>query len=114
MNPFDEIALEEAIRMKEAGKVGEVIAVSIGPKDSEETLRVAFAMGSDRAIHIDSGDAPVEPLHVAKLLEKVIEEEKPELVLLGKQAIDDDSNQTAQLLSGRMDWPQATFASEVF
>jgi len=113
MNPFDEIALEEAIRLKEAGKASEVVAVSIGPKGVEETLRVAYAMGSDRAIHIDSGDVDIQPLHVAKLLQKIIEEEKPQLVILGKQAIDDDSNQTAQLLSGRLDWSQATFASKV-
>ena len=109
MNPFDEIAVEEALRLKEAGKVTEVIAVSIGPAQAGETIRTALAMGADRGIHIKS-DAPVEPLGVAKVLKAITEREQPGLVILGKQAIDDDSNQTGQMLAALLGWPQATFA----
>ncbi|MEL6479764.1 MAG: electron transfer flavoprotein subunit beta/FixA family protein [Pseudomonadota bacterium] len=116
MNPFDEIAVEEAIRLKEAGKAEEIVAVSIGVKQSQETLRTALAMGADRAILIeaaDSTDTDIEPLAVAKLLAKVIEEEQPGLVLCGKQAIDNDMNATGQMLAALLGWSQATFASEV-
>jgi electron transfer flavoprotein beta subunit len=112
MNPFDEIATEEAIRLKEAGKADEVVAVSIGPAQSQETLRTALAMGADRAILIRV-DGTVEPLAVAKLLEGVIEAEAPKLVILGKQAIDDDANLTGQMLSALLGWSQATFASKL-
>ncbi|MEO2037716.1 MAG: electron transfer flavoprotein subunit beta/FixA family protein [Martelella sp.] len=112
MNPFDEIAVEEALRLKEAGKAEEVVAVSIGPAKAEETLRTALAMGADRAILIAT-DETVEPLAVAKLLKKVAEEEAPQLIILGKQAIDDDSNQTGQMLAALLDWSQATFASKL-
>lgn len=112
MNPFDEIAVEEALRLKEAGKAEEVVAVSIGPAKGEETLRTALAMGADRAILIAT-DETVEPLAVAKLLTKVAEEEAPQLVILGKQAIDDDSNQTGQMLAALLGWSQATFASKL-
>jgi len=112
MNPFDEIAVEEALRLKEAGKAEEVVAVSIGPAKAEETLRTALAMGADRAILIAT-DETVEPLAVAKLLKKVAEEEAPQLVILGKQAIDDDSNQTGQMLAALLGWSQATFASKL-
>ncbi|MGQ3671535.1 electron transfer flavoprotein subunit beta/FixA family protein [Xanthobacter sp. TB0136] len=110
MNPFDEIAIEEAIRLKEAGKASEIIAVSIGPAQAQETLRTALAMGADRAILIRQ-DETVEPLGVAKLLKAVIAVEEPGLVILGKQAIDDDCNQTGQMLSALLGWAQATFAS---
>lgn len=112
MNPFDEIALEEAIRLKEAGKAEEIIAVSIGPQKAQETIRTALAMGADRGILITCDDE-VEPLAVAKLLKAVVDEEKPDLVILGKQAIDDDSNQTGQMLSALLGWPQGTFASKL-
>ncbi|WP_265528479.1 electron transfer flavoprotein subunit beta/FixA family protein [Sphingomicrobium marinum] len=112
MNPFDEIAVEEAIRLKEAGKAEEIVAVSIGPAKAQETLRTALAMGADRAILIET-DENVEPLGVAKLLAKVTEEEGPDMVILGKQAIDDDSNATGQMLAALLDWPQGTFASKV-
>ncbi|TDH34837.1 electron transfer flavoprotein subunit beta/FixA family protein [Pseudohoeflea suaedae] len=112
MNPFDEIAVEEALRLKEAGKAEEVVVVSIGPAKAEETLRTALAMGADRAILIEAEGA-VEPLAVAKLLKSVADEEKPELVILGKQAIDDDANQTGQMLGALLGWGQATFASKV-
>ncbi|WP_333900071.1 electron transfer flavoprotein subunit beta/FixA family protein [Agrobacterium pusense] len=112
MNPFDEIAVEEALRLKEAGKASEVIAVSIGPAKAEETLRTALAMGADRAILIET-DETVEPLGVAKLLKAAVTSEEPGLVILGKQAIDDDSNQTGQMLSALTGYPQATFASKV-
>ncbi len=112
MNPFDEIAVEEAIRLKEAGKVSEIVAVSVGPAQAQETLRTALAMGADRAILVKS-DETVEPLGVAKVLKGVVDAEKPGLVFLGKQAIDDDSNQTGQMLSALMGWSQATFASKV-
>lgn len=112
MNPFCEIAVEEAIRMKEAGKVEEIVAVSIGPDKAQETLRTALAMGADRAILVKTDDA-VEPLDVAKILKGVADEEKPEIVILGKQAIDDDSNQTGQMLAALLGWSQGTFASDV-
>ena len=112
MNPFDEIAIEEALRLKEAGKATEVIAVSIGPAKAEETLRTALAMGADRAILVEA-DGIVEPLAVAKILKGIVGEENPDLVILGKQAIDDDANQTGQMLSALLGWSQATFASKV-
>jgi electron transfer flavoprotein beta subunit len=112
MNPFDEISVEEAVRLKEAGTATEVVIVSIGPQQAQETIRTALAMGGDRGILIKT-DETVEPLGVAKLLAKVVEEEKPDLVIVGKQAIDDDSNQTGQMLAALLDYPQATFASEV-
>jgi len=112
MNPFDEIAVEEALRLKEKGVATEVVVVSVGPTKAQETLRTALAMGADRAILIET-DSEVEPLGVAKLLTKVAAEEGPGLVILGKQAIDDDSNQTGQMLAALMGRPQGTFASEV-
>ncbi len=112
MNPFDEIAVEEAIRLKEKGVASEIVAVSIGPAKAQETLRTALAMGADRAILIQT-DEEVEPLAVAKLLAKVAEEEEPGLFILGKQAIDDDSNQTGQMLAALLGWAQGTFASKV-
>jgi len=112
MNPFDEIALEEAVRLKEAGVATEIIAVSIGPTQCQETLRTALAIGADRAILVETG-ADAQPLGVAKALEKLVEKESPQLVILGKQAIDDDSNQTGQMLAALLGWPQATFASKV-
>jgi electron transfer flavoprotein beta subunit len=112
MNPFDEIAVEEAIRLKEKGAATEVVVVSIGPAKAQETLRTALAMGADRAILIQTDDE-VEPLGVAKLLAKVVAEETPGLVVLGKQAIDDDSNQTGQMLAALLGWAQGTFASKV-
>jgi electron transfer flavoprotein beta subunit len=111
MNPFDEIAVEEALRLREKGMATEVIAVSVGPEKAQETLRTALAMGADRAILVVSED--VEPLGVAKLLAKIMEEEAPGLVILGKQAIDDDSNQTGQMLAALTGRPQGTFASKV-
>ena len=112
MNPFDEIAVEEALRLKEAGKATEVIVVSVGPAQAAETIRTGLAMGADRGILVKT-DAATEPLAVAKLLKKVVEQETPELVILGKQAIDDDCNQTGQMLAALADLPQATFASKV-
>ncbi len=112
MNPFDEIAVEEAIRLKERGVATEIIAVSIGPAKAQETLRTALAMGADRAILV-STDQDVEPLGVAKLLAKIAAEEQPGMIILGKQAIDDDSNQTGQMLAALLGWPQGTFASKV-
>ena len=112
MNPFDEIAVEEALRLKEAGKATEVIVVSVGPAQAAETIRTGLAMGADRGILVKT-DAPTEPLAVAKLLKKVVEQETPELVILGKQAIDDDCNQTGQMLAALLGWPQGTFASKV-
>ena len=112
MNPFDEIAIEEALRLKEAGKASEVIAVSIGPAQAQETIRTALAMGADRGILVKV-DGIVEPLAVAKILKGVVEAEGPGLVILGKQAIDDDANQTGQMLSALLGWSQATFASKV-
>ncbi len=116
MNPFDEIAVEEAIRLKEAGKVEEIVVVSIGVEKAQETLRTAMAMGADRAILVKAADdvtTDIEPLAVAKILKAVIDEEKPGLVLTGKQAIDNDMNATGQMLSALLGWPQATFASEI-
>ena len=112
MNPFDEIAVEQAVRMKEAGQAEEVIAVSIGPQQSQETIRTALAMGADRGILVQH-DGEVEPLAVAKILKAVAEAEGPGVVLCGKQAIDDDANQTAQMLSALLGWPQATFVSKL-
>lgn len=112
MNPFDEISVEQAIRMKEAGTVEEIVVVSIGPQQSQETLRTALAMGADRAILVKHDDL-VEPLAVAKILKGIVEAEEPGLVILGKQAIDDDANQTGQMLSALLGWSQGTFASEV-
>lgn len=112
VNPFDEIAVEEAIRMKEAGKATEIIVVSIGVDKCQDVLRTAMAMGADRGILIQT-DIETQPLGVAKLLKAVIEKESPNLVIMGKQAIDDDSNQTGQMLSALLNWPQATFASKI-
>ena len=112
MNPFCEIAVEEAVRLREKGVAAEVVAVSIGPAKAEDTLRTAMAIGADRAILIQT-DADLQPLAVAKLLKAVVDEEKPDLVLMGKQAIDGDNNAVGQLLAALLDWPQATFASKV-
>jgi electron transfer flavoprotein beta subunit len=112
MNPFDEIAVEEAIRLKEKGVATEIIAVSIGPAKAQETLRTALAMGADRAILVQT-DEEVEPLAVAKILARIAEEEQPRLVILGKQAIDDDNNATGQMLAALLGWPQGTFASKI-
>jgi len=112
MNPFDEIAVEEALRQKEAGKVSEIVVVSIGVQQAQETLRTALAMGADRAILVKT-DETVEPLDVAKILKGVAEAEQPGLIILGKQAIDDDSNQTGQMLAALLGWAQATFASKL-
>ena len=112
MNPFDEIALEEAVRLKESGEAAEVIVVSVGPAKAQDTLRTALAMGADRAILVEN-DADVEPLAVAKILKIIIAETSPALVMLGKQAIDDDANQTGQMLAGLLDWPQGVFASRI-
>jgi electron transfer flavoprotein beta subunit len=112
MNPFDEIGVEEAIKLREAGKATEVIAVSAGTVACQETLRTALAMGADRAILVET-DAELQPLAVAKLLKALVDKEGPQLVLLGKQAIDDDANQTGQMLAALLDWPQATFASKL-
>ena len=116
MNPFDEIAVEEAIRLKEAGQADEIVAVSIGVKQAQETLRTALAMGADRAILVIAADdvhQDIEPLAVAKILKAVIDEEQPSLVIAGKQAIDNDMNATGQMLAALLGWPQATFASEL-
>ena len=112
MNPFDEIAVEEALRMKEAGTADEIIAVSIGVQQCQETIRTALAMGADRGILVKT-DEVMEPLHVAKILKAVADEEQPGLVILGKQAIDDDCNQTGQMLAALLGWPQGTFASKI-
>src|SRR6516162_2635621 len=112
MNPFDEIAVEEAIRLKEAGKVTEIVAVSIGSAQAAETIRTALAMGADRGILVKT-DGIVEPLAVAKILKRVVKDEAPGLVILGKQAIDDDCNQTGQMLAALLNWPQGTFASKL-
>ena len=112
MNPFDEIAVEEAIRLKEKGVATEIVAVSIGPAKAQETLRTALAMGADRAILVTT-DAEVEPLAVAKILAKIAAEEQPGMIVLGKQSIDDDCNQTGQMLAALLGWPQGTFASRV-
>src|SRR5205085_3712981 len=112
MNPFDEIAVEEAVRLREAGVATEVIAVSAGATQSQETLRTALAIGADRAILVESNEE-LQPLAVSKLLKSIVQREKPGLVILGKQAIDDDSNQTGQMLAALLNWPQATFASKL-
>ena len=112
MNPFDEIAVEQALRIKEASQAEEVIAISIGPQESQDTLRTALAMGADRGILVKT-EHDIEPLAVAKILKSIVEKENPELVILGKQAIDDDCNQTGQMLSALLNWPQATFASKI-
>ena len=112
MNPFDEIAVEEAMRLKEAGKVTEVVAVSCGVTQCQETLRTAMAIGADRALLVET-DAELQPLVVAKLIKALVDKEQPQLIILGKQAIDDDCNQTGQMLAALLDWPQATFASKV-
>ena len=112
MNPFDEIAVEEAIRLKEAGKASEIIAVSIGPQQAAETIRTALAMGADRGILVKT-EPRVEPLAVAKILKGIVEAEQPGLVIMGKQAIDDDCNQTGQMLAALLGWPQGTFASKI-
>ena len=112
MNPFDEISVEEAVRMKEAGTAEEVIAVSLGVAQCQETIRTALAMGADRGIHVAS-DEELEPLAVAKMLKALVDKESPDLVILGKQAIDDDANQTGQMLAALLGWPQATFVSEL-
>jgi len=112
MNPFDEIGVEEAIRMREAGTAEEIVAVSIGPRQVQETIRTALAMGADRGIHVAT-DETIQPLAAAKLLKAVVDKEQPQIVILGKQAIDDDSGQTGQMLAGLLGWSQATFASKV-
>ena len=112
MNPFDEIAVEEALRLKEAGKATEVVVVSIGPAQASETIRTGLAMGADRGILVKA-EGNVEPLAVAKILKAIVDEEKPGLVILGKQAIDDDANQTGQMLAALLGWPQGTFASKL-
>ncbi len=112
MNPFDEIGVEEAVRMKEAGTASEIVAISLGVQQCQETIRTALAMGADRGIHVVTDD-PLEPLAVAKLIAAAVAKEGPDIVILGKQAIDDDSNQTGQMLAALLGWPQATFASEV-
>ena len=112
MNPFDEIGVEEAMRMKEAGVASEIVAISLGVQQCQETIRTALAMGADRGVHVLTDD-PLEPLAVAKLIAAVVEKESPDIVILGKQAIDDDANQTGQMLAALLGWPQATFASEV-
>jgi electron transfer flavoprotein beta subunit len=112
MNPFDEIAVEEAVRLKEAGKAEEIVAVSLGVQQAQETIRTALAMGADRGIHVQTDDE-LQPLAVAKMLKAIVEKEQPQLVILGKQAIDDDCNQTGQMLAALLGWPQGTFASKV-
>ena len=112
MNPFDEIAVEEAVRLKEAGTVEEVIAVSIGPSQAQETIRTALAMGADRGILVETDDE-VQPLAVAKILKALVDKESPDVVIVGKQAIDDDSNQTGQMLAALLGWSQGTFASNL-
>lgn len=116
MNPFDEIAIEEAVRLKEKKIAQEVIAVSCGPAQSQDTIRTALAMGADRGIHIEVSGTDyqtLQPIHVSKLLAKLAQEEKVDMVILGKQAIDDDNNQTAQMTAGVLDWPSGTFCSKV-
>jgi electron transfer flavoprotein beta subunit len=112
MNPFDEIAVEEAVRLVESGAATEVVAVSMGVQQCQETIRTALAMGADRGIHVKT-DEELQPLAVAKLLARIVEEESPDMVILGKQAIDDDSNQTGQMLAGLLGWAQGTFASKI-
>ena len=113
MNPFDEIAVEEAVRLKEKGVATEIVAVSVGPTQAQETLRTALAMGADRAILVNAEGQDLEPLAVAKVLKALVAEENPEVVIIGKQAIDGDNNAVGQMLSALLDWPQATFASEI-
>jgi len=112
MNPFDEIAVEEAIRLKEKKIATEVVVVSCGPAQSMETIRTALAMGADRGVHVESTD-PLEPIHVSKILAELAKRQEADLVIVGKQAIDDDANQTAQMTAARLEWPQATFASQI-
>ncbi len=112
INPFDEIAVEEAVRLKEKGAATEIVAVTLGPQACQDTLRTAMAMGADRAIHVVT-DVELQPLGVAKALQKIVEKEKPDLVIMGKQAIDDDCNQTGQMLAALLGWPQGTFASRL-
>lgn len=112
LNPFDEVSMEQAVQLKEKGLVSEIISVTMGPAACSETLRTALAFGADRGIHVET-DAELQPLAVAKLLAKLVAKEQPEMVILGKQAIDDDSNQTGQLLAGLLNWPQGTFLSKV-
>ena len=112
MNPFDEIAVEEGVRLRESGGAEELIAISVGPKQAQETIRTALAMGADRGIHVAT-DEEIEPLVIAKILKVIAVKENPDLIILGKQAIDDDSNQTGQMLAALLDWPQGTFASEM-
>src|SRR6201996_5560853 len=112
MNPFDEIAVEEAVRLKEAGKATEIIVVSLGPQAAQETIRTALAMGGDRGVLVQT-DAELQPLAVAKLLKAVVDKEQPGLVIVGKQAIDDDSNQTGQMLAALLGWSQGTFAKKI-
>jgi electron transfer flavoprotein beta subunit len=112
INPFDEIAVEEAVRLKEKGTAAEVVAVTLGPQACQDTLRTAMAIGADRAIHVVS-DAELQPPGVAKALKKIVEKEKPDLIIMGKQAIDDDCNQTGQMLAALLNWPQGTFASKL-
>ena len=111
-NPPDDNAIEEAVKLKEAGKAKEIVAVTIGEEKAQETVRKALAVGADRGIHIKS-DSYIEPLGIAKILKKIVEKEKPDLVFLGKQAIDDDCNQTGQMLAAMLSWPQGTFASKI-
>jgi electron transfer flavoprotein beta subunit len=113
MNPFDEISVEEAVRLKEKGMASEIVAVSVGPTQAQETLRTALAMGADRAILVNAESADLEPLAVAKVLKAVVAEEAPEVVIIGKQAIDGDNNAVGQMLAALLDWPQATFASSL-
>lgn len=116
MNPFDEIAIEEAVRMKEKKLIDEVIAVSCGPSQSQDVIRTALAMGADKGIHVEVSGPEYEtlqPVHVSKILAKLAQEEKADLIIVGKQAIDDDSNQTAQMVGGILDWPTGTFCSKV-
>ena len=113
MNPFCEIAVEQAVRMKEAGVVSEIVVLSVGAQQCQETLRTAMAMGADRGILVETGAADVQPLAVAKLVKAVIDKEQPKLVITGKQAIDDDSNQTGQMIAALLGWPQATFISNI-
>jgi electron transfer flavoprotein beta subunit len=113
MNPFDEISVEEAVRLKEKGVASEIVAVSVGPTQAQETLRTALAMGADRAILVNAESADLEPLAVAKVLKAVVAEEAPEVVIIGKQAIDGDNNAVGQMLAALLDWPQATFASSL-
>ena len=111
-NPPDDNAIEEAVKLKEAGKVKEIVAVTVGEEKAQETVRKALAVGADRGIHVKA-DSYIEPLGIAKILKKVVEKEKPDMVFLGKQAIDDDCNQTGQMLAAILNWPQGTFASKI-